>query len=210
MELKPSSLFNKYAQTYADKYMDVSKYQDSLDLFCKTMPYSGADILDVACGPGNITKYILGRRPKDQILGIDLAPEMLKIARQINPSATFQNHDAKHINTLEESFDGIICAFGLPYLSKEEAIQFIQQASKALNTNGLLYISTMEGKYDDSKWLGPSSGGDEKLFTYYHESEHLLSALSKNNFKPLDVSRVSTKKEDGSITTDLIIIAQKQ
>src|SRR6476660_8726042 len=51
------SLFNKLAKQYQDKYMDVSLYHHSFDIFCRHISKPNAEILELACGPGNITKY---------------------------------------------------------------------------------------------------------------------------------------------------------
>jgi hypothetical protein len=46
---------------------------------------------------------------------------MVELAREAVPSAQFAVHDCRNLAELQRRFDGIICAFGLPYLSPEEA-----------------------------------------------------------------------------------------
>ena len=70
--MTPAELFNKYALSYSEKFMDVSQYADTLDVFCNGLPAS-AKVLDIACGPGNIAKYLLNKHPDMQLTGIDLA-----------------------------------------------------------------------------------------------------------------------------------------
>ncbi|MBL0118571.1 MAG: hypothetical protein IPP89_06210 [Saprospiraceae bacterium] len=43
------SVFDKNAELYSQKYMDVSIYYDSLDLFCDLIKIQNADIIDLAC-----------------------------------------------------------------------------------------------------------------------------------------------------------------
>src|SRR5438045_2838934 len=91
-------LFNKLASEYQKKYMDVSLYSDSLNLFCKLIPKQNATVLELACGPGNVTKYLLDKRPDLKILGTDLGPNMIKLARQNNPTVEFKILDCRNIS----------------------------------------------------------------------------------------------------------------
>lgn len=198
-------IFNKYAQVYQDQFMDVSLYQKTLDYFLKLLP-SNANILEVACGPGNITKYLLQQQPYLNILATDLAPNMLNLARKNNPSAHIELLDMKDISTLKQPFNAIVCAFGFPYLSKQEALQWIKDVSKMLKSKGVLYISTME---DDHKKSGIEKGrqGDE-MWMNYHEAGYLTKSLHESGFKTIQLERIVTQPKDKKVT-DLMIIAQK-
>lgn len=204
------AIFNRYAHQYQANYMVMDRYQDSLDLFWAKVKPEGGRILDVACGPGNITQYLLERRPDFSILGIDLSPKMLELAQQNNPTASFQLLDARAINTLNGPFDGILCGFGLPYLAKEEAVQFILDAGELLPSGGLLYLSTMEGDYSLSGGQASSSGGEAELFTYYHETEYLLAALEQADFYNFTQARIPIPDQDDQRIMDWVVIAQKR
>lgn len=198
-------IFNRYAQPYQDKFMDVSMYHDSFDLFCKSIQKENATVLELACGPGNITKYLLEKRPDLKILGTDLAPNMLELAKINNRNASFQLMDCREIISLNKTFDAIMCGFALPYLSKEEAVKLIGDASQVLNTNGVIYISTMEDDYSKSGFKKGSSG--EELFMHYHEAEYLVKALEENGFKIIDLRRQDFPEADGGKMVDLLIVA---
>jgi predicted TPR repeat methyltransferase len=202
-------LFDEYAQRYADKFMDQSRYHDVLHQFCMAINPADARVLDVACGPGNITRYLLDQKPGLKISGLDLSERMLVIAQQANPTADFRLYDARQISGLKQSFHAIVCGFGLPYFNKEEAIDFIAQAARSLHPQGLLYFSTMEDLYENSNWKGPSSGEDRKIFIHYHEADYLTRALDQNDFEILKLKRQAFPEPDGSESTDLIILARK-
>jgi SAM-dependent methyltransferase len=198
--------FNRRAKEYEDKYMDVSLYADSLNLLCKKMPRQ-AKILELACGPGNVTHYLLQQRPDLNILGTDLAPKMLELARKNNPSAEFQLMDCRNLLKLSKIYDAIIAGFCLPYLSKEEVEKLFSDAAKILSPNGILYLSTMEGDYTKSG-IQLSSYGDQ-AYIYYHEEDHLQKTLKLNKFNIYSLLRKKTASSDDRITTDLLIIAVK-
>ncbi len=72
------------------------------------------------------------KRPDFNILGTDLAPNMIELAKINNPQASFQLLDSRAITSLNKTYGAIMCGFYLPYLSKEEAIQLIADAAKIL------------------------------------------------------------------------------
>ncbi|HEY9262873.1 class I SAM-dependent methyltransferase [Chitinophaga sp.] len=199
-------VFNKRADLYQEKFMDVALYHDTFDLFCHYIARHPATVLEVACGPGNVTKYLLDQRPDLQILGTDLAPNMLRLAAINNPKATFQLMDARDIGKLHHVFDAVMCGFGFPYLSKEEVITFIADAARILNTGGVLYISTMEDDYSKSGIKRSATTGDT-TYTYYHQADYLTAALTANNFRIVSLTRKASRAADGTTTTDLVIIA---
>jgi ubiquinone/menaquinone biosynthesis C-methylase UbiE len=201
------AVFNKYAENYQERFMDTTLYWDTFNVFCENIKSEAAEILEVACGPGNITKYILEHQPDYKISGTDLAPNMIELAKKNNPTANFQLMDGKAILSLKKKFDGIISGFFFPYLSKEDAIQFIADASTILNQNGVLYISTMEDDYSKSG-LQKGSKGDE-IYMHYHQADYLTETLTKNNFTIIDIQRKESFSTTGTKTVDLIIISQK-
>lgn len=200
-------IFDKCASQYQNKFMDVSSYHDGFDLFCNNIKKQNAEILELACGPGNITKYVLNKRPDFKILGTDLAPNMIALAKENNPTAEFELMDSRDISKLNKTYDAIMCGFCLPYLTKEEAIQLIADAAKILNPEGVIYISTMEDEYSKSAWK-KGSGGHE-MFMHYHEGGYLSQALKENKFTIIDLKRQDYADKDEINDVDLIIVAKK-
>jgi 2-polyprenyl-3-methyl-5-hydroxy-6-metoxy-1,4-benzoquinol methylase len=202
-----AEVFNKHAAMYQDKYMDVSLYHDVLDLFCNSLPKENAEVLEIACGPGNITQYLLSKRPGLHILGTDIAPNMVALAKANNPTATFQLLDCRDIKNLGKKYDAVMCGFVLPYLSMNETKQLFADVAALLNKGGLFYISTMEGEYSSSR-VHTSSAGDH-LFMHYYEGEELSVLLQKNGFMIANISRKIYHDAENKSTIDVVIQAVK-
>lgn len=185
--------------------MDVSLYHKTFDSFLQRLPIKEAQILEVACGPGNITNYLLSQHPYLKIIGTDLAPQMLEIARQKNPTAEFKLMDARAIDKVNAKYHGLISGFCFPYFSKEEVLKFIADSTKILLPNGVLYISTMEDDYSKS---GPRKGsqGDE-IYMHFHEAAYLTEAILSNGFTNIETHRIISTGTDGLSYTDLVLIA---
>lgn len=201
------SNWDDIAQRYQDKFMDLKIYNESYDHFCKLLDKENPLILEIACGPGNITKYLREIRPDLIIDAIDSSPNMLRLAQINNPSVHFKLMDCRHLSQLSKSYDAILIGFCMPYLSKLECAQLIQDASRLLHGGGIFYFSTIEGRYETSAYE-TSSDGKNSLFVYYHETNYLEEMLFANNFTILEFSTIKYHKSELKIENHLIYIAK--
>lgn len=199
------AVFDKWASLYEQKYMNVDLYAESLDLFCDQLP-ENPKVLELACGPGNITRYLLDRRTDLRILATDLAPNMIALAKANNPEAHFKIMDCREINRFDQAFDAVMCGFCLPYLSKEEAIDLIREAASILKANGILYISTMEDDYHRSGWETGSTG--DQVFMHYHEHDYLTHTIAQSGLQVIHLERIQYPEKKGTVT-DLILVCKK-
>lgn len=200
--------WNIVAKLYEDKFMDLALYNASYDLFCQLLNSKNPKVLDIGCGPGNITHYLLSKLPESTIEGIDIAPNMVTLAKQNNPKTQFYEMDIRDIDTLTSKYNGIICGFGLPYLSKADCKILIKDSYNLLNTKGILYLSFVEGNYEDSGYISGNSG--DQMFFYYHNLETLKQLLTAQHFNTITVTYVDYPKSETITETHTIIIAEKQ
>ena len=163
-----AQVFDQAAELYQSKYMDLDLYDETYAALTRQLP-EGARVLDAACGPGTVARRLLAWRPDLQLLGVDLAPRMIELARAAVPDARFQVGDCRQLPGEEGGWDAIVCAFGLPYLSPPDAQAFVARAARLLSPGGLLYLSTQGGRPEDS---GPqrSSRGDV-VHVFFHAME---------------------------------------
>ena len=201
--------YNKSAISFQNKFMAMDLYNNTYDKFCGKIDKHEAEIFEIACGPGNITKYLLTKRPDFRISGIDLAYKMIELAQINIPQANFQIMDCRDIDKIDRKFDGIMCGFCLPYLNKDESAKLISDAYELLNVNGVFYFSTMEGDYNKSGFETTSFSGHDKVFMHYHQSDYLINKLEEIGFKNIELIRQDYPELDGTFTTDMIFMASK-
>ena len=200
--------WNKVALLYQDKFMDLDLYNETYDFICNNIVKDKAKILEIGCGPGNITKYLLSKRPDFEIFGIDIAPNMIELAKRNNPTASFAILDSRKINEIESRFDGIICGFCLPYLSQTDNQKLIADSYKLLNENGLLYLSFVEGDPGKSEFKVASSG--DRVYFYFHNLSDLKTQLAECKFDELRTFKVEYKKSATEIEIHTIVTAKKK
>ncbi len=199
--------WNKVAALYQEKFMSLNLYNETYDFICNSINKNNAGILEIGCGPGNITKYLLSKRPDLQIFGIDIAPNMIALAQENNPGANFAVMDSRKIQELKTTYDGIVCGFCLPYLSQDECLQLMKDSYHLLNENGLIYLSFVEG-YSEKSGFKTGSNGD-RVYFYYHDVDMLKDQLIKSSFKEIKQFNVEYKKTETEKEMHTILIAKK-
>ncbi len=198
--------WNSITKDYEIKFMDLNVYDHTYDYICKTITKTKAKILDVGCGPGNISKYLLSKRPDFDIFGIDIAPNMVELAKKNNPLATFSVMDSRDITNFSILFDGVISGFCIPYLSQKECNVFISSTYNLLNTNGLIYLSFVEGEPNESNFKSNNAG---RVFFYFHKLMDLKHQLKKARFSNIKTFKVEYKTSGTKFETHTIVIARK-
>lgn len=115
-------------------------------LVALTKPQPGEHILDVACGTGVVTRFaakLVG--PDGRVVGLDLSPEMLKIARMIKPDGQqlpVIEWDEGDVNALpyeNETFDIVCCAFGFMFFP--DRIAALKEIRRVLKPGGRMALS---------------------------------------------------------------------
>lgn len=97
-------------------------------------------VLDVATGPG----YVAGRAAARgaEVTGVDIAPEMLVLARRLWPDVAFRTADAHALPLADASFDAVVANFLIPHLADHE--QAVDEFVRVLRPGGRLALSTWD------------------------------------------------------------------
>jgi trans-aconitate 2-methyltransferase len=76
--------------TYADE-----RGRPFVELMARVGAEAPASVVDLGCGPGNLTSLLRERWPDADISGLDSSPEMIEQARSAEPSITFEVADLR-------------------------------------------------------------------------------------------------------------------
>jgi 2-polyprenyl-3-methyl-5-hydroxy-6-metoxy-1,4-benzoquinol methylase len=198
--------WNRLADAYQEKFMDLGLYDSGYDEFCSLLQQDEPRIFEIACGPGNITRNLLSRKPAARIKAIDIAPAMIEKAKANNPQAEFKVMDCRQISRVKEKFDAVICGFVLPYLSREDSAGLFRDCAVLLEPGGIFYLSAVEGTYENSKLM--TGGTGDSLFVYFHSREELRNLFAAAGFELLRDERLRYTTDEDSLY-HLIFIARK-
>lgn len=137
-------MYERFAQYY-DRWMqdaNAPMWADYLlTLFALNGKKDSLDILDVACGTGNIS--ILLAKAGHRVIGADISEDMLAVAQEktrlVGLRIPYICQDMLELE-LDKSFDIINCSCdGINYLTENDsAYGFFVRAARMLKTGGLL------------------------------------------------------------------------
>jgi ubiquinone/menaquinone biosynthesis C-methylase UbiE len=110
----------------------------------------GDAVLDVACGRGAVlVPALAATAPGGRVVGIDLSPEMVRLARQrIGDEAELRVMDAEHLELPDGSFDAVLSGFGIFFLPDPEAAAV--GFRRVLRRGGIVALSTWGA--EDERW----------------------------------------------------------
>jgi cyclopropane fatty-acyl-phospholipid synthase-like methyltransferase len=181
-----TAAYDQVALTYADKYQDEilrkPKVQAFLADFVAAVPADGI-IADVGCGPGQVARYVhhhLGRRTE----GIDLSPEMVRIASERNPTIPFRAADVLQMSETEV-YDALIGLYLVVNFPAEALDGLFSKLHQLLKPGGQLLLSFHLG--DDARlrvedfWESGKS-----LDFYFFRAETIREKLMRNGFAVTD------------------------
>ncbi len=199
--------WNKVAARYEAKFMDENLYDDTYSRLCGMIKADTPVVLEIGCGPGNLTAKLLALRPDITLHGIDVAPNMVELAKKNNPSATFEVLDCRDVSKLNRKFDAIVCGFCLPYIAMEDCCKLFADCFSLLNDDGLFYISAIEGSYDRSGFEYGSSG--DRMYVYYYNEPLLEKMLMDAGFTIMELFKKHYQKTPQERSAHLIYIARR-
>ncbi|HAR63296.1 MAG: hypothetical protein DKM50_00630 [Candidatus Margulisiibacteriota bacterium] len=106
--------FSKKASNYNSKAVMQKEIAEKLALFLPDKEYK--TILDVGCGTGFLTKLLRQKYPNSTIIGVDIAPAMIEIAKENVPDAEFRCCSIYEIEDLKNQFDLVVSSSALHWM----------------------------------------------------------------------------------------------
>lgn len=175
------STYAKIAQAYSDEFFADTSDIPIINELTKRLP-KGARVLDLGCGPGQFTKYLV-----DQGLvaeGVDISDEMLAIARARVPKVTFRKMDMRKLEYPDHTFDGILAAYSIIHIPAAELPGVFAGIRRVIRPNGYVLFIAQQGEPDQIRDEPLAKG--EKIFVNFFSKERLNSALIQAGFKVVD------------------------
>ena len=100
----------------------------------------GMRVLDVCCGPGMLAAGALERGA--EATGLDFSLEAVELARRLVPNGRFEQGDAQALPFPAESFDAVLCGYGLMHLPEPAAA--LREMLRVLRPGGRAALSVWD------------------------------------------------------------------
>ena len=94
---------------------------------------------DLGCGPGHVARYLDDQGVR--VLGVDLAPEMIRWATRLNPGLDFRVGDLRSLDLPDASLAGIVAFYSILHLEPAELGAALREFRRVLAPDGLLLVS---------------------------------------------------------------------
>jgi SAM-dependent methyltransferase len=145
MDLKET--YNRIALDWYRDHSSDDWWVEGTDAFIKELS-SGTRVLDVGCGSGVKSKYLIAHGIK--VIGIDISEKLLEIARREAPGGEFREFSMMNLDAMPETFDGVFAQASLLHIPKKDAGDVVKKMAERLIPGGLLYIAVKEIREDQS------------------------------------------------------------
>lgn len=137
--------FTGEAAVNYDRYLGPFLFEPYAIEMSHRLENCAGSVLEIACGTGRVTRQLCQRlSPQVQLIATDLSADMLAVAQKelADQPIEFQVADAQNLPFRDNSFDVVVCQFGLMFLPDPN--QGFREAFRVLKPGGKFYFSTWD------------------------------------------------------------------
>jgi ubiquinone/menaquinone biosynthesis C-methylase UbiE len=133
-----------------DTQNQQSACHNLIEKLLEFLPEKQGNILDVGCGLGATTNYLLKYYSSNDVVGINMSPQQIERCTINSPQCKFICMDATQMEFDDDLFDNIICVEAAFYFETRK--KFIQEAWRVLKPGGHLILSDII--FDNTQLFG--------------------------------------------------------
>ena len=159
--------YDRVAEHYATEFFEELKRKpfdcQLLDQFAESLSGTGV-VCELGCGPGQVGRYLKDRGV--EMWGVDLSPEMVRVAARLNPDIPFSQGDMLALSFPDDSLAAIVLFYSIIHIQRDAVPQALQEMSRVLVPNGRLFLAFHggEGELHRDEWYGEKVSIDFRLF----------------------------------------------
>jgi SAM-dependent methyltransferase len=176
-------LFSELAQKPLDRHL--------LNRFAEEVRERGT-VGDLGCGPGHVARYL--HEQGVRTLGVDLSPEMIRHATQLNPGLEFRVGDLCHLDVQDASLAGIVAFYSVIHLDPPDLARALRELRRVLLPGGVLLLAFHIG--GDTVHLDELWGEPVNLDFRFLQPQNIIEALQSAGF--LVTERVEREPYEGA------------
>lgn len=199
------ALAELYAERLAGALERMPAERAVLDLFCSVVLGAslGASVGDIGCGTGRLAPYLAARGLSP--VGVDLAPEMVRVARRDHPGHRFDVGDLRSLPFGDGSLDGVVCWYSLIFLPPADRPAALAELRRVVRPGGYLAAAYKAGESGVVR-AGRSTGLGVEFDVYRISPDDMHATLADAGFTP--VFWAGRPAEDGEASPQGYVVAR--
>jgi SAM-dependent methyltransferase len=139
-------------------------------------------VADLGCGPGHIAAYLHGEGV--EVVGIDLSPEMVRVAAQRNPDLSFRVGDMRQLDLPDASLAGVVAFYSIVHFSPPDLGRVFRQMRRILERDGLALLAFHVG--DQVVHVDDLYGAPVSLDFQFHDPGQVVEALGAAGLRVIE------------------------
>lgn len=163
----------------------------------------GAVVVELGCGPAaTVGRALAGRL---HYVGVDLSPEMLRLARQNIPHASLVQADIADIAFRPQCLDAVVSFYSIIHVPREKHAQVFSSIAAWLRPGGRFAASlgARDHPSEVHEWLG-----EVEMYWSFFAPETTLGLLADAGFE-IERSLVAEQVEDDKLVPFLWVQARR-
>lgn len=173
--------YDRIAEGYAARFYDeldaMVLERALLAAFAEQVP-PGAPVLDVGCGPGRTTALLAERGVA--VTGLDLSPEMVRLARERHPDLTFTLGSMTNLPVADGSLGGLLAFYSLIHVPTPVVPRVLREWRRALRPGAPVAIAFQVG--DQVRQVHEHDGHEVDLAFHRRHPEQVAQLLAEADF----------------------------
>jgi SAM-dependent methyltransferase len=139
-------------------------------------------VADLGCGPGHVTRYL--HEQGVSVVGIDLSPEMIRVAERLNAGLDFQVGDMRQLRVSDAVFAGVVAFYSIVHFDPSELGTILLEMRRVLVPGGSALLSFHVG--DQVVHVEDLFGAPVSLDFRFHDPGEVIAALRSANLEVVE------------------------
>jgi SAM-dependent methyltransferase len=139
----------------------------------------GAQVADLGCGPGRAAAFLAARGL--DVVGVDLSPAMVAIARTTHPGIRFEEGRLDALPLADESQAGAVCWYSIIHTPPSELDAIARELRRVVAVDGHLLVAFQAGD-GEAVHRDEIQGREVSITNYRHSPAAVAEALTSAGF----------------------------
>jgi SAM-dependent methyltransferase len=179
--------YNQVAEDYATERWDELSRKHIDRLLLKEFAASNKDkglCADFGCGPGQTTRFLYDHGLHD-IVGIDLSPAMVNVARELSPAINFETGDLLNIAFPSDHLGSVLAFYAIVHFTPDQVRQCFGEINRVLKPGGDFLFSFHVG--DEIVHFDKAHDKVIDVDLFFFKTDDIVQLLHETGFTVIDV-----------------------